>query len=101
MAKNLRIISINFPFKNPSVQWAKDFAIKEALFDFDVVVMWPYLLAGSPVGRFSVNWREFQSAKHEVTGKKEHDEEFDHFDRLERPKVHFGVTARWTRTKHD
>jgi|SRR5271157_287199 len=71
MAKNLRIISINFPFKNPAVRQANSLATREALFDFDVVVIRPYLLAGLPAGRLLVEWRVLQKAKHEMEAKRE------------------------------
>jgi len=71
MAKNLRYISINFPFTNPSVEQRDNLAIKEALFDFDVVVIRPYLLAGCPAGRCSVRWNALQGAKHEMATKRE------------------------------
>jgi len=50
MAKELKILSINFPFKTPWVVQEPTLATQRALFDFHVVVIRPYLLLGLPSG---------------------------------------------------
>src|SRR5208282_1650869 len=42
MAKELRIISVNFPFKNQAVVNEPHFGMASALFDFDAVVVRPF-----------------------------------------------------------
>src|SRR5438105_2145041 len=41
MSKQLRVISINFPFRSPEVVQESTLATEKALFDFDVVVIRP------------------------------------------------------------
>jgi hypothetical protein len=50
VAKELKIISINFPFRTPWVVQEPTLATQRALFDFDVVVIRPYLLLRTPAG---------------------------------------------------
>lgn len=50
MAKELKILSINFPFRTPWVVQEPTLATQRALFDFHVVVIRPYLLLGLPSG---------------------------------------------------
>ncbi|PYP91079.1 MAG: hypothetical protein DMG65_09435 [Candidatus Angelobacter sp. Gp1-AA117] len=44
MAKKLKVISVNFPFKNVEVAQESRLSTSRALFDFDVVVIRPYTL---------------------------------------------------------
>ena len=44
--KKLRVLSINFPFQDKSVEQVDDLSTERALFDFDVVVIRPYSLIG-------------------------------------------------------
>ena len=70
MAKNLKILSINFPFKTPWVEQEPTLATQRALFDFDVVVIRPYLLVGDQSGgRWEINQGPFGRAKREMTAK--------------------------------
>ena len=70
MPKEVKIISINFPFKTPWVVQEQSFATDRALFDFDVVIIRPYLLVPSnPAGTSSVESREYSVAEHEVSAK--------------------------------
>jgi hypothetical protein len=50
MAKELKILSINFPFRTPWVVQEPTLATQRALFDFHVVVIRPYLQLGLPSG---------------------------------------------------
>lgn len=70
MPKSLKTISINFPFKNPSVVVEASFATDRALFDFDLVVVRPYSFHSSgPGGHFRVEWRQYSRIKNEIEGK--------------------------------
>ena len=72
MAKILRVISINFPFKTPWVVQEPGLATDRALFDFDVVVIRPYLLIGNrPAGQSNIESSEHSRARREVDGKDE------------------------------
>ncbi len=54
MGKNLRVISINFPFQSPEVVQERTLSTDRALFDFDVVVIRPPTFGGSPIQNLSV-----------------------------------------------
>jgi hypothetical protein len=71
MAKELKILSINFPFKTPWVVQEPTLATQRALFDFDVVVVRPYLQLGLPAGGpFEVDRHSaFSHARKEMTAK--------------------------------
>jgi hypothetical protein len=71
MGKDLKILSINFPFKVPWVIHEPSLATQRALFDFDVVVIRPYLLLGVRAGGPYEIERSgpFFQAKHEMTDK--------------------------------
>jgi hypothetical protein len=70
MAKNLKIHSINFPFKTPWVEQKPTLATQRALFDLDVVVIRPYLLVGDkPGGPWEIDQGPFNRAKREMTAK--------------------------------
>jgi hypothetical protein len=62
MARALRTLSINFPFKSASVICEADFSTPRALFDFDVAVVRPYCLLDRSGGRFSVEWNSYSHA---------------------------------------
>ena len=71
MARDLKVLSINFPFKTPWVVQEPTLATKRALFDFDVVVIRPYLLLGVRAGGpYEIERHSaFSQAKSEMTGK--------------------------------
>ncbi len=70
MPKSLKTISINFPFKNPSVISEPRLSTDRALFDFDLVVVRPYSFHSSgPGGRYQVEWRQYSEIKSEMQGK--------------------------------
>src|SRR5690349_11193164 len=71
MGKDLKILSINFPFKAPWVVQEPSLATNRALFDFDVVVIRPYLLLGVRAGGAyeMERYGPFFQAKHEMTDK--------------------------------
>jgi hypothetical protein len=71
MTKELKILSINFPFRTPWVVQERTLATPRALFDFDVVVIRPYLLVGLPQGGpFEVDRHgAFIRAQEEMTAK--------------------------------
>lgn len=78
MVKTLRTISINFPFKNPTVVYEPTFSTSRALFDFDIVVVRPYSflerVSGGELrkgGRYQVEWPKLSSAKNEISAKTE------------------------------
>jgi hypothetical protein len=67
MARSLKILSINFPFRNEGVQQARSLAVDRALFDYDVVVIRPY-----PLSRNTSRSGEdsnFFAVRAEITGK--------------------------------
>ena len=67
MARALKVISINFPFKNKSVDQVDTFATDHALFDFDVVVVRPYsILTNQRAYDDGIN---FKLVEHEITHK--------------------------------
>jgi hypothetical protein len=70
VAKTLKILSINFPFKTPWVEQEPTLATQRALFDFDVVVIRPYLLVGEKSGGpWEIDQGPFNRAKREMTAK--------------------------------
>jgi len=71
VARNLKILSVNFPFRNTGVVAEPSLATKRALFDFDVVVIRPYLLLGGPAGGpYELeHHREFIRARNEIRAK--------------------------------
>ncbi len=70
MPQELKVISINFRFKAPWVVQEPTLATSRALFDFDVVVLRPYLLVGTrPPGKSSIESREYYRARNEIDGK--------------------------------
>jgi hypothetical protein len=68
MAKPIKVIAINFPFDDQSVNCNKDLQTASALFDFDVVVIRPFSL-GDPRTRRNIRWEEFVVAKSHVNSK--------------------------------
>jgi hypothetical protein len=78
MAKPLRVISINFPFKNQSVVQEPQLDTAKTLFDFDVVVVRPanleMFLSQPPSrvgGEFWIEDRDYHHLKASVTRKSE------------------------------
>jgi len=71
MAKELKILSINFPFRTAWVVHQPTLATQRALFDFDVVVIRPYLLLGVRAGGpYEIERHSaFFQAKSEMTDK--------------------------------
>lgn len=69
MAQQLRILSINFPFKTPWVVNQPSLATQRALFDFDVVVIRPYLLSGEAGGPWRSEGEAYHRMNREMTGK--------------------------------
>ena len=70
MAKNLKVLSINFPFRTPWVEQEPTLATQRALFDFDVVVIRPYFLVGDKSGGpWEILQGPFSRAKREMTAK--------------------------------
>jgi hypothetical protein len=72
MPARLEVLSINFPFKASWVAQGPTLATTRALFDFDVVVIRPYLLVGTrPAGRSTIESGDYSRAHKEVHGKVE------------------------------
>jgi len=72
MLKELKILSINFPFRTPWIVQTETLATPRALFDFDVVIIRPYLLASQPSGGpWQIEYRAYHEALEEVRGKNE------------------------------
>jgi hypothetical protein len=71
MAKDIKILSVNFPSKTPWVVQEPTLATPRALFDFDVVVIRPYLLHGKPGGPWSIDQRAYSHGQSEMVGKHE------------------------------
>ncbi len=72
MSQKLKILSINFPFRTPWVVNESNLATPRALFDFDVVVIRPYPLAGrSAGGPWSIGSDAYWRAHKEMEGKGE------------------------------
>jgi hypothetical protein len=71
MAQDLKILSINFPFRTAGVIQEPTLATKRALFDFDVVVIRPYLLLELPAGGpYEVDrYGSFNRVNNEMTAK--------------------------------
>jgi hypothetical protein len=67
MARSLKILSINFPFRNEGVEQARSLAIDRALFDYDVVVIRPYALSRNTSR--SGEESNFSAVRAEITGK--------------------------------
>jgi hypothetical protein len=67
MARALKILSINFPFRNQEVAQVADLAIDRALFDYDVVVIRPYTLSRNTSR--SGEESNFAAVRAELTGK--------------------------------
>jgi hypothetical protein len=66
---SLRMLSINFPFKNQSVINERDFSTSRALFDFDVVVVRPYGSVERAGGKFSVQYDLYSRVNAEMEGR--------------------------------
>jgi hypothetical protein len=72
MPEKLKVLSINFPFRAPWVVQEATLATTRALFDFDVVVLRPYLLVSTrPVGKSSIESGDYNRARKEIYGKTE------------------------------
>jgi hypothetical protein len=72
MPAKLRILSINFPFRTSWVTNEPNLATPRALFDFDVVVIRPYLLADRPGGGpWVIESFAYARARKEIDGKGE------------------------------
>jgi hypothetical protein len=74
MAKVPKTISINFPFKNPSVVSQADFSTQRALFDFEVAVVRPYAIrppTPNPPGPLRVQFNRYAQVKEEIGGRNE------------------------------
>src|SRR6478735_11735664 len=67
MARSLKILSINFPFRNEDVEQARSLTVDQALFDYDVVVIRPYLLSRNTSR--SGEESNFFTVRAEITGK--------------------------------
>jgi len=74
MAKVPKTISINFPFKNPSVVNQPDFSTQRALFDFEVAVVRPYAIrppTPNPPGPLRVQFDRYAQVKEEIGNRNE------------------------------
>lgn len=70
MARKLRVISINFPFKAPWVVQEPTLATDRALFDFDVAVIRPYLLDTSKgAGKWEIGHSDYERYKGTISKK--------------------------------
>lgn len=70
MGRNLRILSINFPFRTPWVEQEPTLSTQRALFDLDVVVIRPYLLIpDKPGGPWQIDQSPFSYAKDAMRAK--------------------------------
>jgi len=69
MTNQLKVLSVNFPFKDRSVKQIPDFNTALAFFDFDVVVIRPFSPFGNVARSTKIDWPEFVELKNFINSK--------------------------------